>query len=785
MKKLFFLTFISIFFTFLEGHSYLEDQGALVHFDFITDLSFDSPISNADQVVFQQRSINELLHSDNIRATFSTYNTTFYLHLFPNTNLLHSDAQITYASSDGSHTQHKLDPSEFLIFKGDVVSKEHSPVRLLEQKVGLLEHHYSTSTKGWARIVLDPSRNTLHGSFSYENQVYRIVPIDMYLASKNKEDIDIPNPKDRHPHHEKANMIVYRDVDIVVSDPKAPGNQAMCSTKDLFNRITSPLYQVSNPGQLWKRQLNQIMPDFSLVKRNANDNTAGCPTTRQILYMGAAADCTFINKHGGADNSRRRILSIWNQVSELYERTFNISLGLIHIFIAPEICSTNSSISWNRDCHTSYGIDERLSDFSEWRGSRGDDGAGLWHLVTSCASGSRVGVAWVRQLCVTGSDSQRGMEGGITFTSGTGVSSATREEWKVVAHEIGHNFGAIHDCTSSDCPCSGQCGCCPCEGSCDCQGQYLMNPSSTSATSFSPCSIRDICSSIPTLGSCLQDPGARRTLGDGMCGNGIVENGEDCDCGLDEECQNDPCCDAQTCRFKDGAVCADSNSLCCEDCQLRQQGYVCRPSRSECDIEEICSGNSAECPTDDFKEDGTTCGNEEGLKCASGQCTSRDEQCRIRGSVLGITEHCPATFVDDCQMTCADPRIPNVCITLTGDFIDGTECGWNSKCREGSCRGDNLFYTVLLWARRYLYFSIPIGIAILLILVTCLWSCCTFCCRRARLRRAKTVIPVPSRTPTYNAHSDFVDPTPYNGAYLRQDSYSQIPLNHLGDPHRR
>ncbi|CAD1480588.1 unnamed protein product, partial [Heterotrigona itama] len=51
-----------------------------------------------------------------------------------------------------------------------------------------------------------------------------------------------------------------------------------------------------------------------------------------------------------------------------------------------------------------------------------------------------------------------------------------------------------------------------------------------------------------------------------ICGNGVVEDGEECDCGWEEDC-NDPCCHPQRlhhaphevpCRLADGAVCSPS-----------------------------------------------------------------------------------------------------------------------------------------------------------------------------------------------------------------------------------
>lgn len=98
--------------------------------------------------------------------------------------------------------------------------------------------------------------------------------------------------------------------------------------------------------------------------------------------------------------------------------------------------------------------------------------------------------------------------------------------------------------------------------------------------------------------SCLLDPDqARPTISLQMCGNGIVEAGEDCDPGIGV---NSSCCDAQTCKFKNGAKCDPASSPCCtQNCSFAPSTQVCRPSKDpKCDTTEFCTGNSSTCPPD-------------------------------------------------------------------------------------------------------------------------------------------------------------------------------------------
>jgi hypothetical protein len=279
-----------------------------------------------------------------------------------------------------------------------------------------------------------------------------------------------------------------------------------------------------------------------------------------------------------------------------------------------------------------------------------------------------------------------------------------------------------------------------------------MNPSTGNGISqFSPCSIGNICSAIgrnSVKSFCLSNNKDVTLITGQQCGNGIVEPGEECDCGGTASCGDNSCCDATTCKFKNGAVCDDSNEECCSNCQLASAATVCRASTGECDPEEKCSGNSPTCPADTTAPDGQGCG--DGLKCATGHCTSRDQQCK---TLMGSYTQGNDTYACDslsCTLSCASPEFGSgVCYGLQQNFLDGTPCGGGGKCsnvslihsphsthpthnhhantfhQQGQCKGSNFGKEIKSWIDDHKGLVIGIasalGALILLMILSCMW----------------------------------------------------------------
>ena len=102
---------------------------------------------------------------------------------------------------------------------------------------------------------------------------------------------------------------------------------------------------------------------------------------------------------------------------------------------------------------------------------------------------------------------------------------------------------------------------------------------------FSSCSIRQIVANVDAKRGKVLDPNAKKRprlclesfdrmlkRGD-LCGNGIVEGDEQCDCGNKDQCRTfEPnlCCNWKECKLNTGKICSPSQGmqLCCHSCSF-------------------------------------------------------------------------------------------------------------------------------------------------------------------------------------------------------------------------
>jgi len=154
--------------------------------------------------------------------------------------------------------------------------------------------------------------------------------------------------------------------------------------------------------------------------------------------------------------------------------------------------------------------------------------------------------------------------GFVTFEN-YGAFRGMNDSAATFAHEVGHNFNAVHDGDLvEDHP--------------ECQGKFIMSgsydPDTTEELKFSPCSLTSMKEKLDelkedgTYDKCFKDvsPGAKETEV-AVCGNRIVEPGEECDCGEHEQDCWDLCCFPANVLVSDKEA-DPKNSLSCTKHQL-------------------------------------------------------------------------------------------------------------------------------------------------------------------------------------------------------------------------
>lgn len=569
-----------------------------------------------------------IIHSPSHRVhALSSFDLTFYLHnrkqrlkltVSPNHDVIAEGATIQYLAPDGTvRNTEEIDRLEHRVFMGDA----------------WLQHSQGAewTNVGWARIMIhqDGVKPLFEGAFRVDGDHHHIQTRSNYLRTKLSQDPPVQDGEEDY-------MIVWRDSDIMQDSHtelrRDLSHATSCSADELsFNvQPNHPVYaamrkrdsvDAKQDGGFWgslstRSLLSGRQMDGTTTGNSGGvnlaasiGNTAGCPNTRKVALIGIATDCTYTASFNSTASARANVIAQINSASVQYENSFNISLGIQNLTISDPTCpgTAASSAPWNVGCSDSVNIQDRLNLFSAWRGNMTDTN-GWWTLLSTCASGQAIGLAWLGQLCVTGS----------TTTSNETVAAAnvvvkTSQEWQVIAHESGHTLGAVHDCTSSTCTDGKSVAaqqCCPFStSSCDAGGKYIMNPASTpGVTKFSPCSIGNICSALgrsSVKSTCLVANRGVTVITGSQCGNGIVEAGEECDCGGTSGCGDNSCCNPTTCKLKANSQCDPSNEDCCTStCKFASAGSVCRASTGVCDPAETCSGTNASCPVNIKAPDG-------------------------------------------------------------------------------------------------------------------------------------------------------------------------------------
>ena len=276
---------------------------------------------------------------------------------------------------------------------------------------------------------------------------------------------------------------------------------------------------------------------------------------------------------------------------------------------------------------------EDIGKYLEAFGTYDFDDYCLGVVFTSIDFDGSVGLAWVA------SSNDYGTSGGIcnkriTYNSQIlslntnvvtdlvyGKIEPTYGTALTLTHELGHSFGSPHDDANNI-------ACVP-ENE---YGNYIMYPytfdgSKPNNAKFSPCSTGYIYPVIQNKGTCFQ----HRKLA--ICGNGEVEDGEECDCGASSFCaQIDKCCtpsdvttydDDKPCTYRrsKGKLCSPKSSRCCtSQCQYMaaSENVTCIEA-TECTATSKCTGTSEICPRIENLPDTTPCRNNR-KSCTDGKC---------------------------------------------------------------------------------------------------------------------------------------------------------------------
>lgn len=194
----------------------------------------------------------------------------------------------------------------------------------------------------------------------------------------------------------------------------------------------------------------------SLLAELRHSQPHQAPGATRRLDISVLADAELIALHGSPDQAREAILQRLNYVDGIFSDQLGIEIRPTLIEASDSLPATTSP----QDLLIAVGRTRSASPTLR--------ASGLTHLFTGRdLDEDIVGKAYVGTLCEP--------ETGAGLTQSQGGFTRLWYEALVAAHEIGHNFGAVHDG-------EGVCSAVP-------TGQFLMSPDTSGNPEFSSCSL--------------------------------------------------------------------------------------------------------------------------------------------------------------------------------------------------------------------------------------------------------------------------------------------------------